>query len=246
MSLAADVAKSVIGMGAQAQLVLHDFRNMPKSDAKSAEKALDGISPFSDLGVSKVLYVQFNPSSIQINASSNLVDKSSMTAPEGQKKGDTATTAEQSGTPTVTMSVTLLFDQVTNANTFMADKITNGISVQSIKNLVDMTKEIRTVRTEVEGLLGAIRNRNTRLVSFNWGEFTFDGKLSNIRAEYKTFTPEGVPVRAEVTLRLDLVQTKDVTDKWVADYNKTFDPSPMNKVKKGIETVRSAGNILNF
>lgn len=132
----------------------------------------------------KVIAVQFQPSSLQFQAGAVRPARSrgDISKPEGgkQEKRENAEAAEPDN---MTMSFNLIFDR-------------------SIYEDCD-------VAPEVEGLLAAVRNPFTRQASFNWGEMYYKGRVTGIQVSYEMFSKDGVPVRAKVSLTMKLEDTSE-------------------------------------
>ncbi|MEG0780859.1 MAG: hypothetical protein RR426_09675, partial [Oscillospiraceae bacterium] len=162
--------------------------------------------------------VHFNPSQIQTYAS-NIPTKK----PDAQGAdaiNDSVTKA------TLSMTVTLYFDEMNVYDSFMADKFTMGVTAQGAKNIAAAVMtgkgKVWSVQDEVEGLVGALRNPLTRNVSFRWAEFAFTGQLINVSAKYTMFSTVGRPVRAQVVLRIKHEMDDSCLCGWYANYDQVF------------------------
>ena len=105
--------------------------------------------------------------------------------------------------PAISLSMRLYFDEVNLADSFMWEKFTSGVSVQTGVNIATAVAgakgKVWTVQTQVEGLVAALRNLYTRKVYFHWADFTFGGQLQTVMAQYTMFSTSGRPVRAVVS-----------------------------------------------
>ena len=101
-----------------------------------------------------------------------------------------------------------------------------------------------TVQRQVEGFIGAIRNENTRLLTFHWGEMSYSGVLRNVAVEYTMFNVTGEPVRAVVGLTIMCADAKiwpNSVAVWQEQYKNSFEKS--ESFVKGSQTI---GNLLNL
>lgn len=153
-------------------------------------------------GNTKIYRLQFNPSSFQVYASSPSVSRTDATGKPN------AVDAAQS--PGLTMSTSFIFDEMTTLDCFPGDKFDGGLlnPTSLVKNLVNAGKQSgkngkkNTVRPTTEAFLAALRNPFTRTLSFRWTDFVFTGELLSVGATYSMFNPQGEPVRAEVSMRI--------------------------------------------
>jgi len=77
-----------------------------------------------------------------------------------------------------------------------------------------------TVQPYVEGLISALRNNSTKMMTFQWADFSFSGFLVSINARYTMFSVSGHPVRAEVQLRMRQNVDSIERNKWISDFEK--------------------------
>ncbi|MFO1119703.1 MAG: LysM peptidoglycan-binding domain-containing protein [Rhodospirillales bacterium] len=82
----------------------------------------------------------------------------------------------------------------------------------SLEVLLDTSDTLENVRTKyVDRLRGLMRINSTLhappIVLFVWGDAIFRGVIESISVTYAMFTPQGVPVRAQVALSLTEYQT---------------------------------------
>jgi hypothetical protein len=141
----------------------------------------------------------FNPKEMSIMADVNLETVTSQVG-EPPRMSETTTRI-----PRIILTVPLVFDEMNIADAFTADKF-NTATGNIIKNVgTGIAKGLGaewTIQPVVEGFIGALRNVNTRMVKFNWGDFEFIGIITEFNAEYTMFSPAGNPIRAKATLRL--------------------------------------------
>lgn len=214
-----------IGNIETAYIVVHDTLNTPVQD--------------------KIFEVQFNPSQIQIYASCTPTVKSNP-APLENNDNTVQTVVDTPSYPTYEMTVQLLFDDVFPADSFMWEKITSGISTQSIKTIASLaTKKVYSVQPQIEALVATLRERKTRTVTFHWADFQFSGQVSQIMAKYTMFSVSGRPVRGVVNMRLrQKTSVHSVRNNWAQDFQKAFGgaPSSSSLVRPGQMT----SSLLNF
>lgn len=191
----------------------------------------------------RIFSVQFNPSSFDIYATSLEVSKFDTVRGEDGKQREYV---ESAVAPTVEMSVELIFDHVTIADAFMVDKLRQGVvttAVTAASAIANKGAKVNTVRTEVEGLIGALRNAHTRNITFTWADFSFKGILKDVAAEYTMFSVEGRPIRARVMLRIQQEQKEAVKESWKNDFKAAFGASA---VSSAASKLRSATNLINI
>lgn len=123
----------------------------------------------------------------------------------------------------VTLSFKAYFDAMVRTEAFLGDKYalyawTNA--GKAIATAVGKSGE-NTVRPIVEGLLGAVRNSNYRVVMFQWGQMRHIGNLDKVGCKYTMFSPKGEPVRAEVDFEITGggVGNDGMTDIWKKRYD---------------------------
>lgn len=180
----------------------------------------------------KVFKVQFNPISLQISSQGGgeIVQKSAY----AQSKA--GTTIEMSVTmPHVEMAVQLIFDGLTDNYKAFAGDLANfsstnlvnegvGLAEGMVSDALGGTKAVG-VQSVVEGFIGAMRNKYTRQVCFEWGDLYYEGELKSINATYTMFDSVGRPVRAKVNMAIYLedenVNNTDMGH-WESAYDEIF------------------------
>lgn len=223
------------GASALTQAVLESASEALAEGAPSAASAAS--SP-----TTRIFSVQFNPSSFDIYATSLDVQKLNTVRDED---GSQRAFTDSAVAPTVEMSVELIFDHVTISDAFMVDKLRQGVFNTGLNAIASLAggKPVYTVRTEVEGLIGALRNSHTRTVTFTWADFSFKGTLKDVAAEYTMFSPEGRPIRAKVMLRIRQEQSDESRAAWKSDFVTAFSPAGATSLA---DKVRSATNLINI
>ena len=165
------------------------------------------IASYLSAAKSRQFVVMFNPSEISLSAHGGGQFPSEIFEDSPTKHTDLRSSSILPAKARVEFSVRLLFDRTDIREAFMADKATlsgSGLVKEGI-NLVKKAagkKKETSVQKEVEAFIGAIRNPNTRLISFNWGDMCYEGILSRVNADYTMFNMNGEPCRAFVTIRI--------------------------------------------
>ena len=185
---------------------LGSFANKVSSGLDSMTGGKLGLNSASTLanamadGYNKVFEVQFNPSTLALSGrGGGSRNKYSLTEAKSLKDSASMTRIE--------LSVKLIFSKDDLAAAFPADTMainaTNALNVgkKLVKEKVFGVTQ-PAVQVVVEGFIGALRNENTRLVAFEWGDMFYEGLLKNVNATYNLFDATGKPVRAEVNLSL--------------------------------------------
>lgn len=231
-----------------ASLVVYDKRNVEEQSSSGvsvsgltdvASSLADGVTDTTtSSGVSKVTFtVNFDPSNVQFMSSSN------------QKPVTNLATSNQEGTqaesqsaevPTIIMSTTLIFDHTVNSNAFVNDIL--GPSISTVAGSISsLAGTVRTVRDEVQALLGAMYFATTREVEFIWGDFSFKGQLIYLNSQYTMFNFDGKPVRAQVYLRISQGAGGEVLSLWQKQYEATF--GAVTSLSNATDAVSSILNI---
>lgn len=160
--------------------------------------------------------LQFNPSSIQINAvGGGRYPVTNYGTGEGE-----STICFTDMDPSVQISFKVIFDRTHNADAFMADKFVLNYE-QVTQNVVTLALgEEYSVRPQMEGFLGAIRNQYHRLVTFQWGSMRYSGTINQIRGKYTMFNVSGNPIRAEIGFNIMVQHTgeEDNLEYWRQRY----------------------------
>lgn len=165
------------------------------------------IASFLAASKSRQYVVLFNPNEITLSAHGGGQFPSEIFEDSPRKRTDLRSSSMLPAKARVEFSVRLLFDRTNIKEAFLADKATlsgTGIVKEGINiaKKVMGKKEENSVQKEVEAFIAAIRNPNTRLISFNWGDMCYEGMLSRVNADYTMFNINGQPCRAFVTLRI--------------------------------------------
>ena len=188
--------------------------------------------------------VKFNPSSLRFSGHSGgrYSTMDYMTERNDELKYKSVET-------TISMSVELLFDSMDPKDAFMSDKLnfspTGLLTGAADMGLTIAGKKKKTIQREVEGFIAALRNEDTRLITFNWGEMCYSGVLRRVSVEYTMFNVTGEPVRAMVGLSImcaDAKQWRNSLAVWQERYKTAFEGGNESFVKAS----QKVGNLLNF
>lgn len=203
----------------------------------------------SDVIQGKRFTVQFNPASIQI------VGRGGGRAPisnYGSIGKDQAGKIEYRALdPYITVSFSVLFDALNNADAFMEERFTLGATTL-VKNVATaIVGHEYTVRPQVEGFLAALRDEDHRTMIFQWGSLRYTGVLNSVSARYTMFNTAGNPIRAEVNLGMlmggfarDSMDGRSYLDYWKQRYSDIMNEHA-KKDAAGNLTSMTTGNLKN-
>ena len=263
-SMSGTVGDSILGTPQKAVLILftgESKRQLKNSDisniaasalSKSAESLVGsmitgaagaGSLPATGLGNFRVLEVQYNPNSIQLQA--NAEEQPMLFLQQNLEQG---VPNQLLRPPSVTLHVDLFFDAVNLADSFMWEKFTMGLSGQTVSNIAATAAKnagnVWSVQEQTNGLLGAVMHKNTRFIIFKWADMTFAGELTEAIANYTMFSTTGRPVRSNVTIRITQnVESKDDIKYW----NEAFDKVIANSLeRKQRSTLENMQNLMTF
>lgn len=244
---------------------------MLADELKGGLKGGLGITELTDEYIEKVankgrryFTVQFNPTTLRLSGhaggfvqKTNFGDenpKDKKKKGEGGKGGpddgheEKRSASYSRGITNIILSASLLFDCCDNQAAFLDDKIAlNPVSMG--KNVAKgvmsaMGKKKTSIQTEVEGFIAALRNHNTRLITFHWGEFNYSGILRSVGANYTMFSPGGEPLRATVDFSMTCADDEQWPNSlaiWQERYIEYFKVSD-----SFVKTSQKAGSLLNF
>ena len=217
------------------------------SAASTAQSALGSVGGLAGgaastlTGGAKKLVVQYNPSSIAIQANAESVRFQNL-----QQNLDNAVPANLVRPPSVVMSVELVFDDMNIADSFMVEKFTSGLSAQTVSNVVNAAlKKTFSVQSQINAFIGLMQDDTTRNIKFQWADMSFVGEVTEAQARYTMFSTSGRPVRGTVRLNI----TQQVDDKADASYWDTafqkFFADGVNEVgaRSGLDKVQNLINI---
>ncbi len=265
MGLMNTLATSALGNAQKALLVIHKQQDSASLDssrvAAAAEAALslaNSLNPtlnsldstnaamgLMDLGThtqSSVLQVQYNPSSLTIQANAESIPFTYL-----QQNIDNGIPNQNARPPMVVLSVQLVFDAMNPKDAFMAEKFTS-ISIGGIaSSAAGVAKAMEggyTVQPQTNALLAALMRPSTRIVTFRWADMAFTGQLIEVEADYTMFSVSGKPIRS--TVQMNIAQQVE-SDADLQYWDKALDKAIADKtLEKGKGYDQSLGNLLNL
>lgn len=196
----------------------------------------------------KVYTVQFNPSQLTLSGYGGGMYQKTDYGTAGGAGRSTNGISYEPAKVRLMMNVTLIFDQVSVKDAFMADKI--AASPTSIltgagtlaKELI--TGEEYSVQPIIEGFIGMLRQERTRYVTFCWGSMEYEGIVNSLNTNYTMFSLTGQPIRGEVELSMVLVDEEvgpHNLGKWKQHYEDAFSGNVSYRDK-----TQYVGNLLNL
>ncbi len=211
----------------------------------------------------KYFTVHFNPNTLRMTGHSGGLVKKTVFNKDANKETDPGTIMYGSGKTYIDFSVSLLFDKVDNQDAFLEDKFAmsptsmgKGVA-KAVKNGIgrnvghgddDPEKkkaEGYTVQPEVEGLIAALRDERTRLVTFHWGDFYCTGVLRNVNAVYTMFSINGRPIRATVDLTITCADS-DVFARNILGWNEMYKKSFNKGSESFVQFQQKVKSLLNL
>ena len=215
---------------------------------KMSEKILSAKPDAKETDSTKYFHVQFNPSELAIYGRCEEVQKSNAQAEGAHGTSDSALKPQF-----LELSLNLIFDHVNTYDAFLFNKMTMGMSTAGVTNAASAASSANgktwSVQPEVEGLLAALRNPETRKVTFAWNDFSFQGLLNDVAATYTMFSVSGRPIRARVELRIRQDLSEGATNDWIKNFEAVFgdqkDQEP-NRTSSYVRTQQKMGSLLNL
>ena len=188
--------------------------------------------------------VKFNPSHISFSGvGGGKVSKTNFMA------GGNVDLKYQEMKPRIQMDLQLIFDDYERTEAFMMEKFSDPMAMirTGVGSAINVAKEkTYSVRGQVEGFIGALRDDRTRKVTFYWGKLKYTGVLIYVNAQYTMFSTDGNPIRAVVNI--SILNTDDslgdaYMGQWQEGYDKAFGSSDMTNAGSVMQNV---GNLLNI
>jgi Contractile injection system tube protein/LysM domain len=139
----------------------------------------------AELSGGKTVKVQFNPETLKVSFANQLVQPSS----GGDQRGTPA--RQFVGAGTTKLALQLWFD----VTALPPDQ-------QAVKDVRKLTQEVAYFITPKEDKGGKQPQFVPPAVRFLWGSFQFDGMLDSLEESLEFFSPDGRPLRANVSLAL--------------------------------------------
>lgn len=130
---------------------------------------------------SQVFYVQFNPSELSLVHTTGKYHKVT-----NDDKNDNNSSVDQQNTEEVSLTLKLFF------NTFES---TSQTTYQDVRELMKPFKEFCNY--------GITDEKQMEKICFHWGTMNIIGFLTAYQETYSIFSPDGKPVRAEVSLTIN-------------------------------------------
>jgi hypothetical protein len=140
---------------------------------------------------SKTVHVQFNPETLKVSFANQIKT-------DGNQQGTSSTLYVGQGT--TKMSVQLWFDVTAPLH----EEFTEYKGVTDVRKLTEKVAYfIKPADVEVKDKDGKSETRYLPPgVRFIWGSFQFDGIMETLEESLEFFSPEGVPLRASISLGL--------------------------------------------
>jgi len=218
------------------------------SSTKRRLQNLTKSSP-SWLGDKKRFEVKFNPSQLSFQVyGGNKVYKNDLAKSNTNENGNVSITYQDMA-PRIQMNLQLVFDDYERTQAFMTEKFSDtSAALRTVINgaVSAKTQKTYSVRPQVEGFIGALRNDYTRKITFYWGNMSYSGVLTSVSAEYTMFSTDGNPIRAHVNLGI-LCTDESISDnymgQWQESFKKVFGNDDTTDLGSKLQNV---GNLLNI
>lgn len=199
----------------------------------------------------KVFTVQFNPNRLTLSGyGGGMYQKTDYgIAGNAKKQQRNIGISFEPAKVRLMMNVTLIFDQVSVKDAFMADKIaasptsiaTGGMTLAK----ETITGQEYSVQPIIEGFIGMLRQERTRFVTFCWGSMQYEGIVNNLETSYTMFNLTGQPIRGEVQMSMVLVDEEVGPNNmgiWKQHYEEAFGGGNVSYRDK----TQYVGNLINL
>lgn len=227
------------------ELLKESRTGLLKNPGKSFKKAL-GIAGGNDRDGYHTMQVKYNPSSIKFATQAGSYIHCGVGG-----MGINQITQMTMPSQTV-MSVDLIFDDMSIPDAFMWEKyqLTAGSAISAVAGGVkQITKDGYSVQAQIDGLIALITQSEARNVVFYWSEMAFAGEVTNVKAQYTMFNPQGHPVRGIVTLSIFQMDNEvDSADKryWDKAFTNLFGDYTEDGDTSDRRMLDNIGNIINI
>lgn len=253
MSLASTLMQSVPGGVQKAFLIIHKLDASEVDSGKvlaDTQKALQNAASNASLtGLvmaaghhAHVMQVQYNPSTLSLQANAEAIPFTYL-----QQNVDSGIPNQNLRPPMVVLAVELIFDAMNPADAFMMDKarLSVGAAATDISGIVQNVKHGGyTVQPQTEGLVAALLQSETRMVTFRWADMAFTGQLIEVRADYTMFSVSGKPIRSKVFMNIaQQVESSADVGYWNKALDRVFSESSSVNLKSAGQKV---SNLLNL
>ncbi|MDR3295882.1 MAG: hypothetical protein LBT26_08665 [Clostridiales Family XIII bacterium] len=247
---ATDLGSNLLGKVEKAALLIRMKNESPAASAgpttATIQGALNATAPAAPAAPFRThkLTVQFNPDSLGFEANSQPIKTRYMQANE-----DSTVPHMQTREESVIMTVSLLFDAVSNADAFYADKFRTSASDVAAKIGTGIKKMNGgyTVQPQTNGILALLLHEETSEVTFVWGDLKFNGIISEAQAQYTMFSPSGMPIRSKVSLRINQVLHGSADGKqWDEAFDKCFGKAGQTTAISAKSTLQELSSLLNI
>ena len=262
-ALLSGVTDSLLGTAKKALLIIHTRSSAASSGGSSgsggiASRAASALTNAARVAAgssaaaaasaaganSLTLEVQYNPSTISINANANNVPFQYL-----QQNLDNGIPNQNTRPPSIVLAVDLIFDAVNNKDAFMMDKfrLSAGDVVSAVSAVSTAKNGGYTVQPQTNGLVAALMRESTRNVTFQWADLSFTGEVSEVQARYTMFSVSGKPIRSVV--RLNIVQQvtgSSAATAWNRAFDKAFGNQDVSTSTGGKSALSQLSNLLNF
>lgn len=232
-----EIAPMQSGFGVKSNLT----GNIKLVSAQELPEAVNSLRSMAEsaVGTKKTFTVRFNPSKLTLQAQGGgMVAKTNFAA------NGTSTVEYASMTPHIQLGVELIFDDASNADSFLSEKLSAGGMVRTGIDVV--RNKTHSVQPQVEGFIATLRNPYTRNVTFHWGTMSYSGVVNYLNAEYTMFSISGHPVRATVSMGI-LCVDETVRDGNMGQWGEYFRTAFGTGDATNLESVsQNVGNLLNF